>query len=157
MRFSEIAQYRGAIFVPWSPETYAFRELTAMAMPTFVPAATWLLRCAMSHYTRASRALATRWGQVEAFAAAHGDDSVPPSLALTEGGRFWLSRTDYAAVPGIVYFDSVPDLVRRLSEPSHVGGLRAYVRRGILDAHSFWASVLTALVKHESLSVSDGS
>ena len=148
MPFSEISGYRGAIFVPWSPETYSFRELTAMVMPTFVPAATWLLRCAMSHYNRAKRTAGTRWEEALDFAAAHGNAKIDPPTANLP---FWLALTDYATVPGVVYFESVPDLVRRLHEPLNVDELRKYVRRSLLDAHSFWAPVLTALATGESL------
>ena len=97
LAFSELRTFGRAVFVPWSPETFAFREFYAMAIPLYVPDAAWLLRCALVHYTRAARL--PRWAEALAFAAAHGEAGAAgiqdSRASCVQGACLCLSRIGY--------------------------------------------------------------
>lgn len=137
LTYEEIARFQAAVFIPWSPETYSFREFYSMELPLFVPNASWLLRCAFVHYERYER--------LPVF-------EIAQKARNKTGGPYgrdqwrWLRWVDYLLVPGVTYFASLQELAKQLSGPLPSAlPQRAYMRRAMINAKAFWLRAFPGL------------
>eukprot|EP00434_Breviolum_minutum_P015549 symbB.v1.2.013692.t1/scaffold971.1/size148033/20 len=143
----EIARYRATVLIPNDLTVFAFVEVYALGVPTFVPKVSWLYRlrrAAPFGFLQPAMALPD-------LAGVHGTFRYPPFLTaksdLDDLKTFlhWQQTSELHSRPHVQQFGSIPELLQltasvdllKISE-----GMKEYSAELRRDAASFWSSVL---------------
>lgn len=124
LSYQEIADFHAAVFFPEQPDKLTFWEQYEMAMPLWLPSATWWSKIHAVGEFRYS-VFAQRWFAQLPTAEALKSCFPQPVFFETDDFEkfemnsplapiFWYALTDYALFPHLQHFDSAAELVKGL-------------------------------------------
>eukprot|EP00435_Cladocopium_sp_Y103_P011207 s4210_g2.t3 len=143
----EIAGYRATVLVPNDLTVFAFVEVYALGVPTFVPEASWLYRlrrAAPFGFLQPSMALPDLTG-------IHGNFRYPPFLTakndLEDLKTFlhWQQTSELHTRPHVQQFGSIPQLLHLTASADLLQiskGMREHSAKLRREAADFWTSML---------------
>ncbi|CAL1167539.1 unnamed protein product [Cladocopium goreaui] len=143
----EIAGYRATVLIPNDLTVFAFVEVYALGVPTFVPEASWLYRlrrAAPFGFLQPSMALPDLTG-------IHGNFRYPPFLTakndLEDLKTFlhWQQTSELHTRPHVQQFGSIPQLLYLTASADLLQiskGMREHSSKLRQEAADFWTSVL---------------
>ncbi|ELT90573.1 hypothetical protein CAPTEDRAFT_209626 [Capitella teleta] len=118
--FSDLVKHKGIVHVPYQVSTMSVFEQYAMAIPIIVPSIELLADWHLNHQVIRERTWAGVNEQVpnnSTLAAHESQRHVPDPNCDTDLNaiKYWLRFSDFYTLPHVVQFDSIEDLIRKLS------------------------------------------
>jgi len=122
LTYGEFAKFYACVFWPWDVMMLLFNELYTLTMPLLVPARRWMHQLMFHALVHTD----VNWWHLRNNTVAgqlpRASNKEFPLPYLPWAGRdstlaelaYWYELTDFMQVPHITYFDSIPDMLRKL-------------------------------------------
>lgn len=164
--FKELSEYTATVIFPWEHALMSFYETYAMGSPLFVPNFEWAVRLVfhkegnlgttLDVYSARSPFM-TKDEKEEIDLKRYHDtygSHKPLGISTYREQRYWIKYADFMRWPGIVYFGSLHEMVRKIlgNDYSHQTALMAhYNAQTFASDVAYWRTVFaTLLVTDES-------
>ncbi|CAJ1365921.1 unnamed protein product [Effrenium voratum] len=154
--YGAFAEFLGAVIYPYSPSQFWFYELYSMAVPIFMPSRETMPLYVSQDYSVCPDFEGHRVGHAPQRVHPHSPFDTDDWAAMT----YWTSFTDYLTMPHVIHFESVPNLITKISGHDLREVSRAMRREHMKHlglATSFWTEALERVSRLRGMEPTKGA